>query len=64
MSSIVDLRKLSSEDLKIKLTEETESYQKLLMSHKISAIEKPTDIRFKRRFMAKINTVITEKASL
>lgn len=63
MSSIIDLRKLSSEDLKVKLVEEMDSYQKLKMSHKVSAIEKPMDIRFKRRFIAKINTVLAEKSS-
>ena len=63
MNSILDLRKLSLEDIKLIKDQEEVAYQKLVINHKLSAIEKPMDIRVKRRYIAKVNTVITEKKS-
>jgi len=56
-----DIKNLSAEELKIKLKELQISYSKLLLSHKVSPIENPIQIRDLRRTIARLHTEITSK---
>jgi len=56
-----DIKNLSTEELKIKLKELQISYSKLVLSHKVSPIENPIQIRDLRRTIARLHTEITSK---
>lgn len=56
-----ELRGLSLDELKNKLTVEKESYSKLKFAHSITPIENPVKIRESRRLVARISTEIKAK---
>lgn len=51
-----DIVKLDPKELEAKLQQEQEMLQKLKLTHKINAIEKPMRIRHARKLIAKIKT--------
>jgi len=55
------IKNLSTEELRNNLKELQISYDKLVLSHKVSTIENPIQIRDLRRNIAKIHTEITNK---
>jgi len=57
----VELRKLSLEELKVKLLQEQDALLKLKMAHAITPIENPMRIREARKVVARIQTVIRQK---
>lgn len=57
----VELKKLSLEDLKVKLLQEQDALLKLKMAHAITPIENPMRIREARKVVARIQTVIRQK---
>ncbi|KOY85516.1 50S ribosomal protein L29 [bacterium 336/3] len=57
----VDLKKLSLDELKAKLTQEQDALLKLKMAHAITPVENPMRIREARKVVARIQTVIREK---
>jgi len=56
-----DIKNLGIEELKAKLEELQASYSKLKLSHRVSPIENPIQIRDLRRTVARLNTEITNK---
>ena len=56
-----EIKKLSNQDLRDKLVECQEKLIELKMSHAISPIENPLQIRITRRIIAKIKTAILNK---
>jgi large subunit ribosomal protein L29 len=58
-----DLKDLSVEELKEKLLTETESLRKMKFAHQVSAIENPIRIKATRRQIARINTLLHQKAT-
>jgi len=56
-----DIKNLSLEELRSKLKELQTNYNKLKLSHKVSTIENPIQIRDLRRTIARLNTEITNK---
>ena len=56
-----ELRGLSLEELKGKLSAEAENYGRLKFAHSITPIENPMKIRQSRRLIAKIQTEIRAK---
>lgn len=56
-----ELRGLSVEELKNKLTAEKENYGKLKFAHSITPIENPVKIRETRKLVARIQTEIRAK---
>jgi len=58
-----DLKDLSVEELKEKLLSETESLRKMKFAHQVSAIENPIRIKATRRQIARINTLLHQKAT-
>lgn len=57
-----DLKDLSVEELKEKLLSETEALRKMKFAHQVSAIENPIRIKATRRQIARINTLLHQKA--
>ncbi len=57
-----DLKDLSVEELKEKLISETDALRKMKFAHQVSAIENPIRIKATRRQIARINTLLQEKA--
>lgn len=58
-----DLKDLTLEELKEKLLSETESLRKMKFAHQVSAIENPIRIKATRRQIARINTLLQQKAT-
>lgn len=56
-----ELRSLTLEELKNRLTAEKESLVKLRFAHAISPIENPMKIRAARKLIARIHTLLDEK---
>lgn len=56
-----ELRGLSIEELKNKLTAEKENYGKLKFAHSVTPIENPVKIRETRKLVARIETEIRAK---
>jgi large subunit ribosomal protein L29 len=56
-----DLKGLSDQDLKDKLSEESLRLKKVSFSHAVTPIENPMTIRFMRREIARIQTEIRRR---
>ena len=56
-----EIKKLSRQDLGDKLVEHKKKLIELKMSHAVSPIENPSQIRNTRRIIARIKTAITNK---
>jgi large subunit ribosomal protein L29 len=56
-----ELRELSEEDLKEKLQEASENHEKLLLSHAVSQLENPIQIREGRKTIARLKTEIKNR---
>ena len=56
-----DIKNLSAEDIQIKLAETRSDFNKLKLSHSISPIENPIQIRDMRRTIARLETELTLK---
>lgn len=57
-----EIRELSLEDLKEKLAEATEAHEKLLLSHAVSQLENPIQIREGRKTIARLKTELRSRA--
>ncbi len=55
------IAELTLEELKDKLEVETESFDKLRMSHTVSSLENPLQIRHKRRTLARLKTELRKR---
>ncbi len=58
-----EIKDLTLDELKEKLGTEKESLRKLKFAHQVSAIENPMKIKETRRVIAKINTLLHQKAT-
>ena len=58
-----EVLKLSNEELKEQLVEQKMKYNELKMSHAVSPLENPIQIRSLRRSIARIATEITNRES-
>jgi large subunit ribosomal protein L29 len=56
-----ELKELSVEDLKAKLAEESKALKSLVLNHAVSPIDNPMVIRFNRRLVARLKTVLKQK---
>ena len=57
-----DIKDLTLDELKEKLGSEKEALRKMKFAHQVSAIENPMKIKETRRMVARINTLLTQKA--
>jgi len=58
----LDLKGLSDQDLKDKLSEEQVRLKKITFSHAVTPIENPMSIRYMRREVARIQTELRRRA--
>jgi len=58
-----EISQLSLEDLKDRLSSSTEQMEKLIMTHKVSYLENPLQIRNLRKTIARLNTELTKRSS-
>ena len=58
-----DIKDLTLDELKEKLGSEKEALRKMKFAHQVSAIENPMKIKETRRMVARINTLLTQKAA-
>ncbi len=58
----LDLKSLTDQDLKDKLSEESLRLKKVSFSHAVTPIENPMSIRFMRREIARIQTELRRRA--
>lgn len=58
-----EISQLSIEDLKDRLISSTEQMEKLIMTHKVSYLENPLQIRNIRKTVARLNTELTKRSS-
>lgn len=56
-----EIVELTLEELNDKLLVETESYDKLRMSHTVSSLENPMQIRQKRKTLARLKTELRKR---
>ena len=56
-----DITKLSVEDLKGKIAEMNEKMMRTKLTHTVSPIENPIQIRFMRKTIARLNTELTKR---
>ncbi|WP_027420867.1 50S ribosomal protein L29 [Crocinitomix catalasitica] len=56
-----EIKELSIEDLKEKLVELTAQHEKLTLSHKVSQLENPIQIRDGRKTIARLQTEIRSR---
>jgi large subunit ribosomal protein L29 len=56
-----ELKELSVKDLEAKLAEESKSLKSLVLNHAVSPIDNPMVIRFNRRLVARVKTVLKQK---
>ncbi|HRI80501.1 MAG TPA: 50S ribosomal protein L29 [Cyclobacteriaceae bacterium] len=57
-----DIKDLTLDELKEKLGSEKEALRKMKFAHQVSAIENPMKIKETRRMVARINTLLAQKA--
>lgn len=56
-----DIKNLSAEDLQTKLTETKADFNKMKLTHKISPLENPIQIKDVRRTIARLQTELSTK---
>ncbi|MGM0478617.1 MAG: 50S ribosomal protein L29 [Bacteroidota bacterium] len=56
-----EIVQLSLEDLKDRLDESTEKMDQMVLTHKVSPLENPLQIRSLRKTIARLNTELTKR---
>ena len=59
-----DIKELSTDELRLRLTEEKSLYGKMKMNHSISPIDNPMKIRIMRRGIAMIQTELAKRSKV
>lgn len=59
----IEIKDLTVDELKEKLISEQETLRKMKFAHQVSAIENPMKIKETRRLIARINTLLRQKAT-
>ncbi|MCC7330978.1 MAG: 50S ribosomal protein L29 [Flavobacteriales bacterium] len=57
----IDIKDLSVDDLTEKLLEQKSTLSKLKLSHSVSPIENPSQLKFVRKTIARINTELRKR---
>lgn len=57
------IREMTTDEVEDKLNEEFESYRKMRLSHSVSPLENPLQLRTKRRIIARLKTELAQRAN-
>lgn len=55
------IKEMTTEEIKDKISEETDALVKLKMHHAVSQLENPLQLRFRRRDVARLKTELTKR---
>ena len=58
-----EIRDLTTEEITARLKDETDKLLRLRLNHAVSAIERPSDIQTTRKTIARLKTILTERAA-
>lgn len=58
---IAEIRELSDQDLVSRLHAERLAYDQLVLNHSVTPLDNPTEIKLKRRSIARILTVMRQR---
>lgn len=58
-----EIRDLTSEEIRQRIVDETKAIQQLRFQHAVAEIENPSVLRQKRREIARMKTILQERAS-
>lgn len=56
-----DIRELTTDEIKARLKDESDSMLRLRLNHAVSDIENPSEIRALRRNIARLNTILRQR---
>lgn len=56
-----DIRELTDGEIRARIRDEEEHYQKMRLNHAVSEIENPSKIRSSRRTIAQLKTILRER---
>lgn len=56
-----EIRDLTTEELRARLTDERDKLLRLRLNHAVSAIENPSDIKNSRRGIARMETILRQR---
>ena len=56
-----DIRGLSADEIRQRITEEEDDFQKLRFQHAVAALPNPMVLRQKRRLLARLRTILRDK---
>lgn len=59
-----ELRDLSVQELKERIETETVKYQRLVLQHKVTPLDKPSTLNDQRKLVARLHTILNEKAGI
>ncbi|MBR8703828.1 50S ribosomal protein L29 [Porphyromonas levii] len=59
-----ELRDLSVQELKERIETETVKYQRMALQHKVSPLDKPSTLNDQRKLVARLHTILNEKAGI
>lgn len=62
MKNSEQLRDLSVQELKERIETETVRYQKLVLQHRVSPLDKPSLLNDQRKLVARLHTILNEKS--
>jgi large subunit ribosomal protein L29 len=55
------IKEMTTEEIKDKISEETDALVKLRMHHAVSQLENPLQLRYRRRDIARLKTELTKR---
>lgn len=55
------IKEMTTEEIKDKISEETEALTKLRMHHAVSQLENPLQLRYRRKDIARLKTELTKR---
>ena len=58
-----EIRELSAEEIQQRINEEQETLQALHFQHAIADIQNPMQLRYSRRLVARLKTILKQKAA-
>lgn len=58
-----EIRELSEKEIQERIDAEEMKYQRMLLNHSVSPLDKPSTLRDQRRFVARLRTILTEKVN-
>ncbi len=61
---VSNIRDLTTEEIVVRISEESENLTRLRLNHAVSAVERPSDIRELKRTIARLKTILQERELL